>query len=57
MKRNLNNGTINGQITYCPVNGWDCPYYKNGICYVDNPFEDCDDWASFFPKLEEWEEL
>ena len=22
---------------YCPANGWDCPYYKNGECGLDNP--------------------
>ena len=24
-KRNIEQGTYNGEITYCPVNGWDCP--------------------------------
>ena len=23
---------------YCPVNGWDCPYYEEGLCKIDNPF-------------------
>ena len=22
---------------YCPVNGWDCPYYEDGLCKIDNP--------------------
>ena len=29
---------------YCPVNGWDCPYYaENGECLCENPLEECDD--------------
>ena len=40
---------------YCPANGWDCPYYENGICYIRNPMEDCDDWGMFWDSWEEWE--
>ena len=29
---------------YCPVNGWDCPYYKNNECGMENPYKDCDDF-------------
>ena len=39
---------------HCPVNGWDCPYYKgeieiNGVtetcvCTLDDPYHDCDDF-------------
>ena len=39
---------------HCPVNGWDCPYYKgeikiNGmtetcVCTLDDPYRDCDDF-------------
>lgn len=48
-------GRVIGELTpmpyfvehfHCPVNGWDCPYYKNGICELDDPMEDCDDFAS-----------
>ena len=38
---------------HCPVNGWDCPYFKNKtiingqketcICSLENPMDDCDD--------------
>ena len=41
---------------HCPVNGWDCPYYKgetevNGVtetcvCMLDDPYHDCDDFYS-----------
>ena len=30
---------------YCPVNGWDCPYYKEGECGIEDPMRDCDDFA------------
>lgn len=50
-------GTYNGELTYCPVNGWDCPYCdKNGVCHVDDPCEDCDDWLSAWTSWEEWEQ-
>lgn len=56
-KRNTEQGTYNSETTYCPVNGWDCPYYKNGVCYIDDPIEDCDDFGSFFESWEYWENL
>lgn len=39
---------------YCPVNGWDCPYWrKDGTCCIDGiPWEECDDAAAFH----DWEE-
>ena len=33
---------------YCPANGWDCPYYKNGECGIENPLADCDDFVLFW---------
>ena len=33
---------------YCPVNGWDCPYYKNKECGLDSPIDDCDDFQFFW---------
>lgn len=40
------------KVFYCPVNGWDCPYWrKGGTCSMidegDNPLIECDD-ASIF---------
>ncbi len=42
---------------FCPVNGWDCPYWKkDGSCsMIDeelDPVEECDD-AAFFWKFED----
>lgn len=48
---------------HCPVNGWDCPYYKNEteindvtetcVCTLEDPMSDCDDfyfmWCSCEP--------
>lgn len=37
---------------YCPVNGWDCPYWtKEGYCSLypkEDPAEECDDFYSFW---------
>ena len=35
---------------HCPVNGWDCPYYKNKEnhpcqCTMEDPMAECDDFA------------
>ena len=30
---------------HCPVNDWECPYYKDDcLCTMKNPFEECDDF-------------
>ena len=43
---------------YCPVNGWDCPYYDaNGCCmmYPDtDPVDECDDFAMFWEKGDDY---
>ena len=44
---------------HCPVNGWDCPYYKDEpnhpcICTLENPYEDCDDFASMYDEGEDY---
>lgn len=49
-------GEHNGQPVYCTVNGWDCPYYHKGICYIENPVEDCEDFNTFFETWEDWED-
>ena len=43
-------GTYNGETTYCTVNAYgDCPYCDQcGICHIDDPMEDFDDFAAFF---------
>ena len=43
---------------HCPVNGWDCPYYKSTadidgkeehcLCTMENPYEECDDFYASF---------
>ena len=43
---------------YCPVNGWDCPYYgKKGICTMypnADPIDECDDFAFFWDKGDDY---
>lgn len=50
---------------FCPVNGWDCPYWKeDGSCSMadegDNPVMECDDAGYFFGDDEDspfvWED-
>lgn len=41
------------KVFYCPVNGWDCPYWeKGGTCLMvndgDDPTMECDDAYSFW---------
>ena len=43
---------------FCPVNAWDCPYWKkDGSCSMvddgDNPVMECDDAGYFWPEDEE----
>ena len=52
------NGKHKGETIYCPVNGWDCPYCsENNVCYINDPMEECDDFAACFESWEDWEEL
>ena len=49
---------------FCPVNAWDCPYFKeDGSCAMvdegDNPVEECDDAGCFYDEDEDpfvWED-
>ena len=50
-------GCHKGEPIFCPVNGWDCPYYDDGTCFTRDPMEDCDDCASMFGSWDDWEEL
>lgn len=46
------------KVIYCPVNGWDCPYFDaNGCCmmYPDtDPIKECDDFAMFWEEGEDY---
>lgn len=46
------------KVIYCPVNGWDCPYFDaNGCCmmYPDtDPIKECDDFATFWDEGEDY---
>ena len=53
--KHFDSNTGKREPIYCSANGWDCPYYENGICYIRNPMEDCDDWGMFWESWEEWE--
>ena len=41
----------------CPVNGWDCPYFRNiCTCTCENPMEECDDYYYAYYEEEEEED-
>lgn len=48
--RDAKQGTYNNAPTYCTVNAYgECPYCdQEGICHIENPMTDCDDFAMFF---------
>ena len=49
---------IRGEIVFCPVNGWNCPYWgKSNICYRDDPMKNCLDFSYIFKSWEYWEAL
>ena len=50
-------GLRNGEPIYCPVNGWDCPYYGKGICHIKDPIEDCDDFGVFWDSREDYDSV
>ena len=55
--RDIEAGTYAGEPTFCTVNAYgDCPYCDQcGICHIDNPMEDCDDFGIFFNySWDEW---
>ena len=37
---------------YCLTEDCECPYYKNGFCELDNPEEECDDYATLCAEYE-----
>lgn len=39
---------------YCPVNGWDCPYYKKNECGLEDPYNDCEDFANMWDKDDDY---
>lgn len=39
---------------YCPVNGWDCPYYKDGECGIEDPYNECTDFSFFWDENDDY---
>lgn len=42
--RKVTNKMIIG-MPICPVLDFTCPYYEQGYCTLENPAEECDDYA------------
>lgn len=41
---------------YCPVNGWDCPHWREGgLCAIGNPMIECSDFAFFWDEGDDYE--
>ena len=53
--RDANKGTYNDEPVFCPANGYDCPYCDEfNRCHIEDPIEDCDDFAYFFESWNDW---
>lgn len=39
----------------CPGWNFGCPYYSQGFCKMDNPLEECDDYAYYNYEYEDEE--
>jgi len=45
------------KVIYCPVNGWDCPYFNTGHCTMypeSDPIKGCDDFAYFWDEGDDY---
>ena len=53
--RNAQEGTYNGDTTFCTVNAYGaCPHCDQcNVCHAPDPFEECAEWNLFF---ESWDE-
>ena len=41
---------------YCPSGAFDCPYYqKNGICTIEDPLSECDDFGTYYESYEDYD--
>ena len=34
-------------MVVCPADDFSCPYYKEGECTIENPREECDEFAYY----------
>jgi hypothetical protein len=49
--------TKKDEIIYCPVaGGVICPYCQDGVCYIEDPTEECSDFMSYYSTWKDWEE-
>lgn len=54
--RNAQEGTYNGDTTFCTVNAYGaCPHCDQcNVCHAPDPFEECAEWNLFFESWDEW---
>lgn len=57
--KNETNAMHKEEPVFCPVNAYgDCPYCDQcNLCHIEDPMEDCEDFATMFGSWEEWEDL
>lgn len=42
-------------MNLCPIEDFNCPYYKDSYCKLDNPYE-CDEYCYYNNEFEDEEE-
>ncbi len=54
--RDIEKGTYNELTTYCPNENYGiCPYCDQlGVCHIDDPQEDCDEWQGAWESWTDW---
>lgn len=50
------NGTFDGEYVYCPARDHSCPYYKKGLCCMEDgdPMEECDEMGVYENGWDSW---
>lgn len=43
---------MDSNLIVCPTEDYNCPYCNaNGHCMMENPYEECDDYATIYEEL------
>lgn len=45
---------INANVFYpcCPIESYTCPYYNAGICLIESPEQECEEYISYYEELQ-----
>lgn len=36
----------------CPTDDFTCPYYNAGLCLIESPARECDDYIAYYEDLQ-----